>query len=601
LLTPALLFAGFQQIFSTHADYDDEGYVMLSIVSYSEGAPLYDETYSQYGPFFYIAQSAFHDWTSLPVTHDTTRWKSLFVWLAAASAIMMFLFAQTSSWKLAVCGYAASFFHLERLCLEPGHPQEMCLVAIISALILATSLVRQRSRRVARTAIAALLGAVVGATLMVKLNIGVFLFVSATLLLLTLGRRGRLHQMLFWAGAIGAVALPCLVASSHLTSGTGSILPIICSLSLSSILATALGKNSSALKHQLSLDVWLAFTLGVGILVVGSCLVAIAGGTTTDGLFHGLIGQHLGFKQLFYRPAPIPLVAVVVAGVLSIGAIIGRDNPQALRPVVVGAILFGLTQFLPETLQPLRHGLVDRGAAGFLLGSIAPAMWLLMIPRSDGRRGEASAVPIERLPLCFFAVLQPMAAYPTPGTQMAVGTLLVIAGGWIVLQDYFEQAPSGKRQMEWAPAALAFLLTCLLVFRSAHLCDYRNRLASLSLSGAELMRVPPEKASRIQWLVRTLREESDTFVFGGHACNSLYFWTGQRPPTSLNPTFWPFLLRQEEQRRVIAALGDTPRAAVVHEPFGAPLPKDSALLKYLDERFQPARRRDDTEVWLPRK
>lgn len=53
VLTPVVVFAGFQQIFSTFASYDDEGYVMLSLVSYQDGKPLYDETYSQYGPFFF--------------------------------------------------------------------------------------------------------------------------------------------------------------------------------------------------------------------------------------------------------------------------------------------------------------------------------------------------------------------------------------------------------------------------------------------------------------------------------------------------------------------------------------------------------------------
>ena len=65
VLTPILFFVGFQQVFSTHADYDDEGYVMLSLVSYMNGGSLYDETYTQYGPFYFSAQSLFHQLTGL--------------------------------------------------------------------------------------------------------------------------------------------------------------------------------------------------------------------------------------------------------------------------------------------------------------------------------------------------------------------------------------------------------------------------------------------------------------------------------------------------------------------------------------------------------
>ena len=45
--------AGYEQIFSTNAAYDDEGYVMLSLVSYRHGKPLYDET-TQYGPAYFV-------------------------------------------------------------------------------------------------------------------------------------------------------------------------------------------------------------------------------------------------------------------------------------------------------------------------------------------------------------------------------------------------------------------------------------------------------------------------------------------------------------------------------------------------------------------
>ncbi len=606
VLTPAMLFAGFQQIFSTHADYDDEGYVMLSIVSYMEGDSLYDDTYSQYGPFFYIAQSTFHQWTGLPVSHDVTRWKTLAVWLATASIVMWFLFSQTLSWKVAAIGYLAAFFHLERLCLEPGHPQELCLLAIVASLALATCLLKNRESPRQAAALAAALGALVGAILMVKLNIGVFLFVSTTLLLMAVGPLGRGRQVLFWkglfwAGAAGAVVLPFLVASSHVVSETGWALPVICSVSLAAALAVMLRQPSC--EQRIHVACGIAFLSGVGLLVTGSCLIVIAGGTSAEGLMHGLIGQHLGFKQLFFRPAPIPTAAIVVGAVLAIGVVACRSGssvPRYLRLGVAVAVLLSFLRYLPETLQPLQHGLLDRGAAGFILGAVAPGLWLLLTPRATIRSGEEQAVWTGRVPLCLFAVLQPMAAYPTPGTQMAIGTLLVALGGWLVLHDLFQQESEWAPRMRWAVPALLVALTCSLVFRAASVGHYRNSLTPLALPGAQWLRVPAEKADRLQWLVRTLRDESDTFVFGEHACNSLYFWTQHKPPTSLNPTFWPFLLRADEQQRVVAALGEASRTAVVHEPFGAPLPDDSILLKYLRERFRPAHRHHATEVWLPK-
>ena len=74
-------FAGYQQIFATYAKYDDEGYVILSLASFLEGEPLYDSTYSQYGPAYYGADAAVHRLTGLPVSHDVTRIETLIVWL----------------------------------------------------------------------------------------------------------------------------------------------------------------------------------------------------------------------------------------------------------------------------------------------------------------------------------------------------------------------------------------------------------------------------------------------------------------------------------------------------------------------------------------
>ena len=80
-------FAGYQQIFSTFAEYDDEGYVMLSLASFSAGNPLYDETYTQYGPAFFMLESAFHKVTGLPISHDVTRMKTIGVWLICSLSL----------------------------------------------------------------------------------------------------------------------------------------------------------------------------------------------------------------------------------------------------------------------------------------------------------------------------------------------------------------------------------------------------------------------------------------------------------------------------------------------------------------------------------
>ena len=57
---------------------------MVSLDSFLSGQPLYDSTYSQYGPAYYCLQSLLHGNGGLPITHDVTRMKTLVTWLAIA-------------------------------------------------------------------------------------------------------------------------------------------------------------------------------------------------------------------------------------------------------------------------------------------------------------------------------------------------------------------------------------------------------------------------------------------------------------------------------------------------------------------------------------
>jgi len=593
VLAPLVLFVGFQQIFSTHANYDDEGYVMLSVVSFMEGKPLYDETYSQYGPFFYQTQSAFHRWTGLPITHDLNRLKTLGVWLAVSTLAMGFLFRESRSWQIATAGFLVTFFHLDRLCLEPGHPQELCVLAIMLVLILSTQALRSQRPNFW----ALFLGLTVGAALMVKLNVGVFLFVSSTLLLLLRGPKNPLGKLLLPLGSLGAVALPCLLTVSHLKEGMGFPLPFLCTLSLVGILLCIRYREAPPLPRFTSVS-WLAYGVGVGLLVAFSCGMAILGGTSSEGLMHGLVGQHMAFEATFFNPAPIPGVVVVFAGLILYWALKGRDRRWIglARGTFCAAILFCMLRYLSESNQPLVHGLQDRGAAGLLLGIAAPVLWILLLP-GFGARQEQSEWFLGRLPLCLIAALQPMAAYPTPGTQMAIGTLVLALGSLLALHDLTKSEQDWLPKVQcWIPGML-LLLVCTLCVRGDQTFRYRESLTPLALPGADWMRVTKEKSEQFQWLVKTLQNEADTFVFGEHACNSFYFWTGIRPPTSLNPTFWPYLLGEKEQQRIITSLDESLVSAVVHQPFDAQLP-NGPLLEYLKQHYRPALHRQATEVWL---
>jgi hypothetical protein len=583
-LTLAAAFAAYQQIFSTYADYDDEGTLMLSVVTFMQGHPLYVDTHSQYGPAYYALEAAFHRVTGLPVTHDVTRLGTVAVWLAVAWLGGLVVFRLTRSRWLAVAGGLVAFFHLERLCLEPGHPQELCALGVVVALVLCTRLGSMRT--------AAGLGFAAAVVVATKLNIGVFLLVSLTLTLLLLVPRDRLRPLLA-AAVAAAVILPFVVTAVHLHSPSVRFLAILVAAATLAVAATALGADRPAIVTPAQLGAFVAVAVGGTLAWLAT---AVTTGSSVQSIVDALIVHPRQFVDAFATPQPFPRAVVLLAVLAAGGAFVARRAGRPIWRVVaqtalVGALAFACVRYLKETPVPLTHGLVDRGGAAMLVALALPMLWVVLAGADDDDGGGFGG----RLGLCLVACLQPLAAYPTAGTQVAVGSLPLALGCVVALHDAARRASSPL--VRWTPAVVVALLACTLLLRDVQFQRARAALTPLDLPGAARLRLAPARVADYQWLARTLRTNTDTFVFGEHARNSFYFWTAMSPPTALNAPFWTFLLTPAEQRRVIAALEGVPRAGVVHEMAEYKLAEDSPLLAYLAERFEPSEANGSFQVW----
>src|ERR1700736_1383821 len=62
------------------SDWDDEGYVMIGLRSLLQGNTLYDQVYSQYGPFYYLVYGSLYTLLHMQVTHDAVRAIMGFFW-----------------------------------------------------------------------------------------------------------------------------------------------------------------------------------------------------------------------------------------------------------------------------------------------------------------------------------------------------------------------------------------------------------------------------------------------------------------------------------------------------------------------------------------
>lgn len=117
--------------FSSFASYDDEGFLDLSLRHFIQGRPLYDEVFTQYGPFYYLFNGAVFQLVGVPVDNDSMRLLVIGVWLMCAAAAALCTLRLTGSVVLAVAALAVTGVHLGVLANEPGHPQALSILFVI--------------------------------------------------------------------------------------------------------------------------------------------------------------------------------------------------------------------------------------------------------------------------------------------------------------------------------------------------------------------------------------------------------------------------------------------------------------------------------------
>src|SRR3990170_4471367 len=88
LVTGAFLsWFALASLFTVFHPYDDEGYILISLRGYLDGASLYDHVYSQYGPFYHVAFGAIFRLLGLDPVNDTARFVTFVLWLGTSLMI----------------------------------------------------------------------------------------------------------------------------------------------------------------------------------------------------------------------------------------------------------------------------------------------------------------------------------------------------------------------------------------------------------------------------------------------------------------------------------------------------------------------------------
>src|SRR5947208_13517455 len=73
VLTVPAAVAVYYRIFSGFAEWDDEGTLMMTVRQYLNGARLYEEIYSGYGPVYYFYNSLLRSVAGIALNHNAVR------------------------------------------------------------------------------------------------------------------------------------------------------------------------------------------------------------------------------------------------------------------------------------------------------------------------------------------------------------------------------------------------------------------------------------------------------------------------------------------------------------------------------------------------
>jgi hypothetical protein len=349
-----------------------------------------------------------------------------------------------------------------------------------------------------------------------------------------------------------------------------------------------------------------AWFLASSLLFFG---VTLGSGTSLRGLVEGLLLTPLKMPGVALLPLRLP-----TAGLLNVAASL------ILALVVVRLIQRGR---LPAAFALVQGGYGLVGAV-FLVGQaqlqfkyLLPWAWLALLPE-PGVSGSSRPLAFSRVCLCLMVAWQSLQAYPIAGTQVMAATLPLVLVYTVCLAQSLRVAHGlgwlRAPRAHWAPrmAALvqALALVGLLAFFANWWCrlpEARRHYASLEplgLKGSRLVRMDAETTELYRSLTAYLEAECDTFVtYPG--INSLYFWTGKRPPTQLNSTGWGQLSHAQQEFILGSLQGFKRPLVVVVEASMKTWGLESAqvirpLTRYVLEDCRPIKRLGRFLIFVPR-
>jgi hypothetical protein len=586
--TALTLYAGYFRMFSSFAPWDDEGYMLVALRAFRAGGTLYDEVYSQYGPLYFLLNDLLFGALGLPVTHDAGRLVTLGLWTATSLVVGVAVWRLTRSAGLGLCAQLVAFRSLFVFSFEPMHPGGwLCL--LLAALVVVPLVWPARPRLAAM-----LLGLLVAALALIKINLGVFAGIAAAFFYAASIPQLARRRALLGAAGLALAAAPGVLMAPGL--GQSWVRSYALHVTVAAV-AAALAVGCSMPQERLGPRPvrWsLAAAFGAGLLVSA---VMILRGTTPAALFDAVLLRPLGQPSIHVRSPYFPEhsgTGALLALGLCVAAVARRRVKRGAAGAAAGAGLFRIAAGL--RMAGSVSGLFLAPSLGLLT---AVLVWITALEPEGLESPPALAIARRLLPP--FIALQTLHAYPVAGSQVQWAAFLLVPGAAICVADGARQLGRAARALGWpvlgwrsrVVGATCVLLLLALVLLGIWIPLLHESHVALGLPGAARLRLPAAQVEELRATAEALRAGCDTYV-SLPGLNSFYFWTGQEPPSAANTTNWMHLFETSLQARVVSRLERIDRLCALYAPAqveawaqGRPLPS-GPLLAYIMREFRPA-------------
>lgn len=525
-------------IFSFFAEYDDEGYLLISLKLFGQGQALYDTVFSQYGPFYYACMDGLRSVLRLDWTHDVGRFVTLGIWTSTSLLCGLVVFALTRNLTLGCVVQLLTALALDTLRYEPMHPGG--LICLLVACIATIPLPMPIAPRLAWT----VLGALGAALALSKVNVGVFALLAIGLVALGTFASTPARRVLLAIAGLVIVASPALLMMSHAAEPSVPPFIIHVTAALLPLVVLELVRPSATLMRGNGV-VWAAS--GAVVVILAFSGFALARGTTLRGLMNVLLIAPLRHPDVLFRPLELPPYGRELALLAAIAGVAIAPRKHTNAPFL--RIAAGLAMWLAAPILSTRFGFY-----------FAPLAWVAALPVAAVP--DPAALQFARRFLPLFAVLQTLHAYPVARSQVQWGAFLFVAVGAICVFDGLRLLRR-ERILTFVPVALLLLVAvpAETTLASARREYFTNQ--SLALPGASHVRLPPAQVSNLRGVVRMLQEHGCETFIGAPGMGSFYFWIGRDPPTGLNGTRWGYLFDRAMQESVVRDLERVDRLCVV--------------------------------------